>query len=159
VRFMESTAPTNWSRVVRNALAAGISGGIVIEVYVYLTTILPAHGSVINALLWITSAAFGKAAFSNANYAWLGLLVHFCVSIGWAGGYSYFAERQPFVNQRWLVSGLAYGFVVYIFMVLIQMGAQVFRVPDAAGLLNSVIAHMLFFGVPVAYVVSRLDRA
>jgi uncharacterized membrane protein YagU involved in acid resistance len=157
---MISAVPTNWARVVRNALAAGITGGIVIEVYLYFTTLLPAHTSVINALLWITSAVIGKAAFSNPNFAWLGLFIHLCVSIGWAGGYAYFAQRQPFVNQRWLISGLAYGFVVYIFMVLIEMGAQVFHLPDTpAALFNDVIAHTVFFGIPVAYVVSRLDRA
>jgi uncharacterized membrane protein YagU involved in acid resistance len=157
---MVSTAPLKWSRVVRDAFAAGITGGVVIEFYLYLTTMLPAHVSVISAWQWIASGAIGKTAFSSTSFAWIGLLVHFCVSIGWAGGYAYFAQRQRFVNQRWIVSGLVYGFVVYIFMVLIQMGAQVFRVPDSPpSLVNALIAHMVFFGVPVAYVVATLERS
>lgn len=158
---MASTTPSlNWARVIRNALIAGITSGILMELYLYLTAVVPAHESILAIWQWIASAAIGKAALANPAYAWLGLFIHFCVSIGWAGGYAYFAERQPFVNQRWLISGLAYGFVVYIFMILIQMGAQVFRMPDTAGaLIDIVIAHMVFYGVPVAYVVARLDRA
>jgi hypothetical protein len=81
------------------------------------------------------------------------------VSIGWAGGYAYFAQRNAFVNQRWFVSGLGYGFVVYVFMQILLLGARAFVFPATpTALINAVIAHMLFFGVPVAFVVARMDR-
>jgi hypothetical protein len=149
----------DWARVLRQAAIAGIAGGIVIEFYLYFTTILPAHRSVLTALQWIAAAAVGKSvAYSSPAYAWVGIFVHFGVSIGWAGGYAYFAQRQDFVNQRWLVSGIVYGIVVYLFMVVLQIGAGVYPMPSPADVANALIAHTLFFGAPVAYVVARLDQ-
>ena len=106
---MATTARLNWGRVVMQAFGAGIIGGIVLDLYLYLTTILPAHGSVLAMWQWVASAAIGPVALTNSSYAWLGLLVHFIVSIGWAGGYAYFAQTQNFVNTRWFISGLMYG--------------------------------------------------
>jgi hypothetical protein len=47
---------------------------------------------------------------------------------------------------------------VYVFMQALLLGARAFVFPPTpTALLNAVLAHMLFFGVPVAYVVARLD--
>jgi hypothetical protein len=157
---MASPVGVNWRRVVRQAVIAGFAGGAVIEIYLYLTTILPVHGNVLAAWQWIAAAALGKtAAYSSPAYAWIGLVVHFVVCIGWAGGYAYFAPRQAFVNERWFVSGVVYGIVVYLFMVVLQIGAGVFAMPSPPSVANALVANMLFFGVPVAYVVARLDRS
>jgi hypothetical protein len=155
---MASTAPLNWGRIALQAVVAGITGGIILEAYLYLTTILPVHGSLLTSWQWIASAAIGKAAFQSTAYAWVGLLVHFGVSIGWAAGYAYFAQVQRFVNDRWFVSGLGYGLVVYLFMLVLLLGAGAFVFPPTpTALINVVIAHMLFFGVPVSYVVARMN--
>lgn len=157
---MATTARLNWGRVVMQAFGAGIIGGIVLDLYLYLTTILPAHGSVLAMWQWVASAAIGPVALTNSSYAWLGLLVHFIVSIGWAGGYAYFAQTQNFVNTRWFISGLMYGLVVYVFMQALLLGARAFVFPATpTAFLSGVIAHMLFFGVPVAFVVARMDKA
>ena len=157
---MASTPPVNWARVVREAIVAGITGGIIIEIYLYLTTILPAHGSVLASWQWIAQAAMGKVALSGTSYAYLGLLIHFIVSIGWAGGYAYFSQTQPFVDQRWVVSGLVYGVIVYFFMQLLLIGARAWVEPATPlDALSALVAHALFFGVPVAYVVARMNAA
>lgn len=157
---MPSTTSLNWGRIAREAIAAGIAAGAILELYLYLTTILPVHGSLLASWQWIAAAAVGKAAYDSSAYAWLGLLVHFIVSIGWAGGYAYFAQTQPFVNVRWFISGLGYGLVVYLFMLLLLLGARAFVFPPTpTALLNIVLAHMLFFGVPLAFVVARMSRS
>jgi uncharacterized membrane protein YagU involved in acid resistance len=155
---MATSVRLNWGRVVMQALSAGIVGGFVVDLYLYLTTILPAHGSIVAMLQWVASAAIGPVALTSTSYAWLGLVVHFIVSIGWAGGYAYFAQTQNFVNTRWFISGLMYGLIVYVFMQALLLGARAFVFPPTpTAFLNAVLAHMLFFGVPVAYVVARMD--
>jgi|SRR5579863_9366794 len=146
----------NWPALVKSAVLAGVTGGILIDLYLWLTTIVPAHGSILTMWQFVASGAIGSTAYSNTSYAWLGLLVHFVVSIGWAGGYAYLAQSQTFLNQRWPLSGFFYGFIVYIFMMLLTLGAHIFVFPSNADqVLNAVIAHCVFFGIPVAYVVSK----
>jgi hypothetical protein len=146
----------NWPSVVKSAVLAGITGAVLIDLYLWLTTIVPAHGSILTMWQFVASGAIGPTAYSSTSYAWLGLLVHLLVSIGWAGGYAYLAQSQTFLNQRWLISGFFYGFVVYIFMLLLMLGAHIFKFPSSADeVLNAVVAHCLFFGIPVAFVVSK----
>lgn len=156
---MASKPALHWGRIALQALAAGLVGAIAIDAYLYLTTVLPVHGSMLAVWQYVASAAIGKVAYTSPAYAWLGLLVHVIVSIGWAGGYAYFAQLQRFVNERWFISGLGYGVVVYFFMLILLLGANAFVFPATpTAALNAVLAHMLFFGVPVAYVVARMDR-
>jgi len=156
---MATTLRPNWGVIATQALAAGMTGGAIIDAYLWLTTVLPAKGSIGAMYQWIASVAIGPVATTNPAYAWLGVIVHFAVSIGWAAGYAFFARSQPFVNTRWLISGLGYGLVVYVFMQILLLGAHALVFPATPlVLLNQVAAHLVFFGVPVAYVVSRLDR-
>jgi hypothetical protein len=157
---MSTSVSLNWRRIVTQALVAGIIAGVTIELYLYLTSVLPTHGSIFAVWQYIASAAFGKAAYQSEQFVWIGLAMHFLVSIGWAGGYAYFAQVQRFVNQRWFLSGLGYGVVVLLFMQILMIGAQVFHFPATPLVfLNDIVAHTLFFGVPVAYVVARMNAA
>ena len=156
---MATAQRVNWGSIAKEAVAAGIAGGISIEIYLYLTTVLPQHVSILSVWQFIASVAIGKVAFTSTSYAWLGLLLHFIVSICWAGGYAYLATRQRFMNERWAISGLVYGVVVYMFMQLILLGANALKPPATPNdFINAVIAHSVFFGLPVAFVVARLSR-
>jgi hypothetical protein len=156
---MATTRSVNWGSIFSQALAAGVIGGVTLLLYQYLTTVLAVHGSALAWLQGIAAAALGPVARSNAAYAWFGVLVHLIVSVGWAGGYAYFAQTQTFVNQRWLLSGLVYGAVVYLFTIVLLLGARAFVFPATPGaFLNDVIAYALFFGVPVTSVISRMNE-
>ncbi|MBV8638162.1 MAG: hypothetical protein JO322_08745 [Candidatus Eremiobacteraeota bacterium] len=153
------TEKRNWNAIVRQAFAAGIVAGVLIQAYLILTQIVPAHGSILGAWQWIASAAIGDEALRNPAYAWLGLLIHFIISIAWAGGYAYLAQERPFMNRRWYISGIVYGLIVYIFMDILLLGARKFIPPTTPlQLLNVLIAHCVFFGLPLAFVVSRMDE-
>lgn len=157
---MGSRMPLAWGRLVAQALLAGIAAGASIQLYLWLTTILPRHGSILAAWQFIASTLFGRVAFTSLIFAWLGLAIHLLISIGWAGGYAYLATRQAALNQRWFASGLLYGVVVYVVMQLILLAGNAFRPPpDPTAFLNLVVAHALFFGVPVAYLVRLLQLA
>lgn len=156
------SSSVSWPRVIRTAIVAGIVAGIVIDLYLYLVTVLPGGGTPIAMWQYVASTLLGAnraIAFTSPVYAVLGLLVHFIVSIGWAGGYGYLAQQHPFMNQRWLISGLIYGLVVYFFMQLLLLGSGNFAWPPTPlGWVIPIVGHMVFFGVPLACLTARLDR-
>jgi len=157
---MTTTLRPNWTRVLQQALAGGIAGAVIVDLYLWFTVLLPSHGTLLAKWQSEAQAALGPAASTHPVYAWIGLVVHFVVSIGWAGGYAYFAQTQTFVNARWLVSGLVYGGVVYVMTELLLLGAHMFVFPPTPlDFLNQVVASTVFFGVPVAYTVARMSRA
>ena len=156
----EQQQRVNWPLIVRQALVAGLVGAITFDLFLWIATVLPVHGNMFDVWQWTASAAIGPAAMTSPSYAWLGLLVHLCVSIGWAGGYAYLASTRPYMNKRWLISGLMYGIVVYVFMDLVLLGAgKLAPLATPNALVVQVLAHCVFFGLPVAFVVARMDRA
>jgi uncharacterized membrane protein YagU involved in acid resistance len=156
---MTTTRSVNWGRVVAQAFAAGFIAGLTLMIYLYATVVAPSHSSVLAWWQSIAAAAFGPEAYSDQAYAWLGLLVHFVASIGWAGGYAYFAQVQKFINVRWLISGIGFGLIVYTIRQALLLAAAAFVFPPTPlTFLNDLLAHMLFFGVPLAFVVARMDR-
>lgn len=152
---MATVTRTDWGSIFKQSFLAGIVGAIAIDVYLWLTTLLPAHASILGQWQWVASGVVGQMAYSSPAYAWLGVLVHVIVSVGWAGGYAYLTRSQAFLNQRWIVSGLFYGFMVDVFMQLLQLGAHLGFPSDLGVILNGIVAHMVFFGLPVAFVVAK----
>jgi hypothetical protein len=145
-------------RMVKRAVTAGLAGGIVLDAYLWLTTVLPARQSIAAALQYVASTVFGSVAFTGESYAAAGLAISLLVSIGWAGGYAYFTNTHPATNRHWIAAGAAYGVVVFTLMQLILLGSGRFVPPsNPTALVNSVVAYVVFFGVPVAYVVRSLS--
>jgi uncharacterized PurR-regulated membrane protein YhhQ (DUF165 family) len=156
---MATAVRPNWALIIRQAVFAGFISAVVFDLYVWLTTVLPGHGSVVAMLQHSASIALGPIAFTGPNYVWAGVLVDLVSSMAWAGGYAYFAQRQPFVNTRWALSGFFYGFVVYVLTLALLLGAHAFVVPATPqALFNDVLARTVFFGIPLAFVVAQLDR-
>lgn len=157
---MATALRPNWALIVRQALVAGFAGAVIFDLYLWLSTVVPMHGSFVAMLQHSASIAVGPIALTSPSYVWVGALVNLVLSIGWAGGYAYFAQQQSFVNERWFISGFFYGLIVYVLMLLLQLGAHAFIYPANVGiLLNEVLARTVFFGVPIAYVVAQLDRS
>lgn len=157
---MATSRALPWGSIIAQAVVGGLVAGFFIEAYLWATTILPVHGSLVASWQWIASTVVGKQAFASTSFAWLGLLVHALTAIGWAGGYAYLAATRPYMNQRWYISGPIYGFVVYMFMQILLLGDNNFIWPASLGaFFNYAIgAHMIFYGLPLAFVVARMDR-
>lgn len=149
---MATAVPLNWGRIVLSGIIAGIIGGITIDLFIYLASLLPAHTSILSFWQFIASTAFGKVAYTSTSYAWAGVTMHFCVSIGWGIGYAYMAHTQPSINKQPLISGFLFGLVVYIVMQFVLFSVQALKVPDALSVYIGVLAHTVFFGIPVALV-------
>jgi hypothetical protein len=146
-----------WRTVILQAVAAGLVAGTVILLYLAATGI-PDH-NIAHFLNWIPTVAFGDNALPGGPLLLIGAVMHYLVSIGWAGGYAYLAQSQTFLNKRWAISGFFYGIVVYMFMNLLLIGARKFTWPATPlDWVNGIVTVSVFFGVPVALVIARMDR-
>ncbi|MBV8491499.1 MAG: hypothetical protein JO199_13310 [Candidatus Eremiobacteraeota bacterium] len=155
---MTPNASLPWGRIAAQAVVAGIAGAILIDLYLWAVTIAPNHGSILTMWQWVASTAFGKGAFANPSFAWVGLGLHVAVSIGWAGGYAFAAATRPFLSQRWPISGLAYGIVVYLLMQIVLLVDGNFALPaGATAVIVALVGHCIFFGVPVALIVRLMQ--
>ncbi|MDQ2681418.1 MAG: hypothetical protein M3Y21_10450, partial [Candidatus Eremiobacteraeota bacterium] len=138
---------------------AGVVGGILIDLFIYLTGLLPNHQPLSGMYLFVASSAIGKAAYTTANAVWLGAFMHFCVSIGWGIGYAYLANSNSNIANRPLLSGAVFGVVVYIVMQIVLILAKTYAEPTLIVFVTQLIAHCVFFGLPVALIVSRMIRS
>lgn len=107
----------------------------------------------------VASGALGEAAFSGGlPAAALGLALHFLLSFAWAGLFLIAAMRLPALTRRPLVSGIAFGIVVFLVMrcVVLPLSAVPFPMPFrpfAAGM--DLLSHMVLFGAPIAFAARR----
>ena len=139
------------------AVVAGVAGGITLALYLWATTLLPNYASIAPWFAWIASTVLGKAALTDPRYQWAGVALHAGVSISWAGGYAYLAATRPATTRRWFVAGIVYGLIVYTIMQVILLADNNFTYPPTPNtFLNALVAHAVFFGLPVAYIVKTL---
>jgi uncharacterized membrane protein YagU involved in acid resistance len=140
-------------------LIAGLAGAILIDLFLFGAQIAagqPAGTVVAGTYGWIASVMLGPFAAGNPAAPAIGLLLHVCVSIGWALGYVYLIRSQPQLLTRPWISGAGFGLVVYVFMEIVLITAGAYHRPSLPELATSLVAHMLFYGIPVALIVSRL---
>lgn len=155
---MQASSSVRWDRVATQAVAAGIVGETLIDVFLWLATIVPQGGSILTMWQWVASTAFGKGALANPQFAWVGLALHVGVSIGWAGGYAYLAASRPFLSARWPISGFVYGIVVYLLMQIVLLVDGNFTLPAGPpAVAVALVAHCFFFGIPVALIVRLMQ--
>lgn len=141
--------------------AAGIAGGI--ASHAFLLAVAVAGGAPLGTAAselyrFIASAAVGRDGATQPSALPLGVALHFAVAIGWALGYVYLARTQPQVLTRPVVSGLAFGAVVFVFMNVVLIAAGLYGRPTAASAAVGIVEHLVFYGLPVALVASRLLR-
>jgi len=155
---MATVLAPNWPRIIRNGVVAGIIAGILMQLWLYATLMLPHHTSLLQSWTFIASTALGKSAFTNPAAPWIGLALHFCVAIGWAIGYAYLAQTRAGIDRHYIISGVVFGIVVLVAMQIVLMAANSYHVPTLAEFIPTFIAHVVFYGVTVAAVTRILDR-
>lgn len=134
------------------ALVAGIIGGAMVDLYLAVVM----HTSLVAIWQFVASAVIGKIAFTTPSYAALGFVVHFAISIGWALIFAAAAQLRPaLLADPWLW-GFVFGVVVMAVMTLVLALSHLSSgAPSATALVNSLIDHTVFFGIPVAWWISR----
>ena len=110
---------------LKAGLVAGIAAGVLIDLFLFamqLATGTPGDKLAGN-FVFIAAVVLGQSAYTNPVAVPLGIVLHFCVAIGWALGYVYLVRSQPQLVSRPWISGAAYGLVVYVFMEIILITA------------------------------------
>ncbi len=110
---------------------AGVAGGILIEFFLY---------------------------FVNTGYSWAGMAGYLLASIVWGIAYAYAAQSLTQLTARPLVSGLVFGAIVYFTMQIVLLASGLRGQFGLSEVVLGVIGHCIFFGLPVAFTVSRTSR-
>jgi len=74
-------------------------------------------GSILRLMQFIASGAFGAAAFEGGvGYAVAGLVLHYCIALGWTILFYVAYPRLSFRKVNRIVLGIAYGTFVWLMM-------------------------------------------
>ncbi len=153
---------TKASRILGIILLSGVTGAVLIDLYLVVTTVFVFRTATVRGLfLWDASNVLGAPAFQKGlGTTVFGCLLHLLVSTVWTALWVLSAASSRFLARHPVVLGLIFGVIVREVMrrVVLPLGAA----PPAGGTgsnpWNLVIAHTLFFGLPVALVTSRRLR-
>lgn len=113
----------------------------------------------IRLLQTVASGLLGTTAFTGGvPVAALGLVLHFVMSFLWAGAFLLLAELVPALSLHPLVSGIAFGTIVFLAMRLIVLPLSAFPYPVTFKPLATILdllSHALLFGVPIAWAIQK----
>jgi hypothetical protein len=149
------------SMYARAAVVAGISGNIAISVYLAITLPLFFHTKPELLFQWDASNIVGNSAYAGGiGSALLGFLFDCIVSICWAAIFAAVYETFAPVRRMPVLSGLLFGLIVMAVMLelVVPLGHARQASQAAPALINTAIAHTVFFGLPVALVIAALLR-
>lgn len=108
----------------------------------------------IQVLQYIASGLLGQQAFHGGlATAGLGVLLHFGIAAVIAAIYVVASRKLPILRSQAVVLGLLYGAAVYLVMnlIVLPMSAVAHTPITIAALLNGLIGHALFVGLPIAF--------
>jgi hypothetical protein len=121
------------------------------------------HGqNPILVLQYIASSLLGARSFSGGlASAGVGLVLHFAISLVVAAIYILARRRIAVLRTQWVLVGLLYGAAVWAVMNLLVLPLTAIGhspIPTAA-LLNGIIGHALFVGLPSAFFAKKVEAA
>jgi hypothetical protein len=137
-------------------VVAGIAAGITVSAFAAFND-LQTGDSPLATYAFVATVFAGPQAQGAPWAVPLGILAVFGASIGWAFGYLTAARRQRQLLRRPLLSGIGFGIIVWFVNLLVLVAANRFA-PTFFGLDRDLIAYIAFFGMPLAFVASRLLR-
>lgn len=153
-----------YPRVRRGALRPIIIAGIAVGVMDIASAFIMAHfrGSTPMRLLqFVASGLLGQSAFEGgATTAALGLTLHFAIAFSVVTVFYLATRKLPALLERPVLSGLAYGLIVFAVMnlVILPLSAAKPRhalVPDVI----QIAIHMFIIGLPTALLIRRFSGA
>lgn len=154
-----SGQPTN---TVRAILICGLVGAFLIDFYLVVTMVWIFHTATVRSLFfWDASNLLGRDAFlGGLPTEILGCFLHLIVSMVWGAVFVLVLAPAPAVARHPFVSGIVAGVGVKFIMQygVIPMGHAQGPQYNWVSLTNNLVAHTLFFGVPVLWIALRLAR-
>jgi hypothetical protein len=142
-------------------VAATIVGLIAISLYLMIALQFIFHRPAISLFYWDASNALGARAFQGGAWsALLGLVMDIPVTLAWAALYVAVARRNAPVLEHPTLSGAVYGaFVMAVmFGIVVPLGNAEQGAMSAPSFWNTLIAHVVFFGIPVAWTTTLMIR-
>jgi hypothetical protein len=133
-------------QLAARALVAGLIGGVLIDLFLFVFGFAPFP----DTYQLIASGLVGKAAYTSSSYIWLGVAMHFAIAVVWAEIYAFVAYAANALH-RWLVGGLVFGIVVMAAMDIVQVLAGLMPLPNAIDVVVGLVANVVFFGWPIAW--------
>jgi MFS family permease len=151
---------TTLNAAARPGILGGLAGAILIDAYRLIVETL-AHGSgeMERHYRRVAAAVIGSIAYAYPGAAYAGVAIHVIIAITWGVGYTYVALQSPRVAHRPIVSGFFFGVVVYISMAIISALSGIVVHMSPQSVFYELIAHTIFFGIPLALVVDARLRA
>lgn len=151
------------SSAVRTILLAGLIAGLLDGLDAAIVISRMSRVSAERIFQFIASGVLGRAAFGRGwPAALLGVACHFVIATVAAATYYPISRKVPFLLRRPLLCGPTFGLGVFVVMyyVVVPLSAA----PKAGGmtlpaLVNLLISHIFFVGIPIALVVSRAARS
>jgi hypothetical protein len=116
----------------------------------------------IQVLQYIASSLLGARSFSGGlASAGLGLVLHFAVSLLVATIYVLASRRIVALRTQWALLGLLYGAAVWAVMnlMVLPLTAVAHGPITTAALVNGVMSHALFVGLPSAFFAKNVETA
>jgi hypothetical protein len=143
----------------RNALLAiGVAGLVGATLDLLQACILAGH----DIILVITYGLVGEKALQGGpGYYALGILLHVIISLIFATFYYALSRKLRFMTEYPFVCGLCFGAGVHLVMMLIVLPLSALHQYDPItirGMRYGLLIHMVVFGLPVAYGISRFAK-
>jgi hypothetical protein len=121
------------------------------------------HGlNPIQVLQYIASGLLGAPSFRGGiATAGLGVLIHFTIAFVVAAIYILVIRGARALRPQWVLTGLLYGAAVWAVMnlVILPLTAVAPSHISTAALLNGIIGHALFVGLPIAFFANKVEVA
>jgi len=121
------------------------------------------HGqNPIQVLQYIASSLLGTRSFSGGlASAGLGLVLHFAVSLVVATIYILASRRVAVLRTQWVLLGLLFGAAAWVVMnlVVLPLTAVAHGPIPTAAMINGIIGHALFVGLPSAFFARNVAAA
>lgn len=147
------THPTRQS-LFGGAVTAGIIGAVLFDAFLLAIRAIqyPATYQL------YASGIFGPGAFNDVSFAWIGIVLHFLVAIVAAIIYAYAAQVFGLLSRP-VAGGIIFGIVMNAVMDFILFGKGMTPLPHSwAHIGIQLAAHIIFFGIPVAWYLARYER-
>lgn len=137
-----------------------MAGLIAITIYLVVERAVAEHLPIAlclrQLLQWDASNAFGVAAFAGGwRMALIGLGMDFVVSLVWALVFTALYLGAVGIRRNLVLAGLTFGAVVMVVMLyaVVPIGHAIRMESTPAHILNVLVAHTVFFGLPLALTV------
>lgn len=142
--------PCRFKPVLYGGLTVGLLDGLAAVISAALRGVSPTR-----VFQYIASGLLGRDSFQGGiTTVLLGVLFHFLIAFTVATIYYAASRKLPLLLRQTIICGMAYGVMVYFAMqYLVLPFSAVTRGPfSLTGMLQGVIIHILFVGLPAALV-------